>query len=1206
MDTLADLASMQNHQPVRTTPPSADGTRPAHAQHRPSFDIAMVDTPKELLRSDYTGTSLSLENQQRLGEFVGMITENPSAYEAHIEIIKILHQGLVDHTYPPSDPDARNDPRTYDLLSELRQARENADKLFAVGEDQWLDWLQDESLIAQSIDERVGIIELCKRAVDEEYASSKLWATYGEWMLHCYTWAHEHTADRSEEDQALAQEVFRSDDVLATWETAIQQTKYDMATGHLVWNKYIHTRFPNATQKLSADKADQLLDIYQSRLMLPHAQWDATFQNFSAFVTANFPPEQYEHIMAETSANAAAAKAVWSAREQLEGALARAVESGDRYAEYQNFLEYITWEKAEAVRITKISKKDKRREPIQDPATSARMINSLYQRAELRIPSVVFLWEEHASYLAETRRDRDDRVLLELLQRATKHCPWSGSLWKRLLLASEIAEQPFVDVENIKHDATKTGMLDAAGIEESLKVHDAWCGYLLRRTRRADATEEDSDVAEMGIRTSMEAVQSMASKVEGEANVDASFRLQRKYIEYLKGQGRFDNARKQFDDAVTANGKYYRFWLRFYEFEMQASLHINSLQQSSRDRVTLHSSAPFAVAILKKGLEYHALDYPEYLMEALINHCEDYEDADELQWALLLVEKAQKQLTLRRQQEAELAAEQAAVQPVEAVVEQRTEAVASNLHIGKRKRDDDQPEDDEPKRQRSDHPAETIEESSTPAQPKRDREHASILVLNLPADVSESRIRQYFSSCGEVVSLRPIDNEIHSYVVEFKDAEEAQYALSRNEQDFDGAIITVKLNSGNTLYVTNYPASADESWIRELFVRYGEIVSTRFPSLSANKRRRFCYVEFRDPSEARAALELNGTEHEGLALTVAISDPSIRKQRDSGTGLTIFVGSIPFKATEIVVKEHFARFGSIESIKMPSDPSSKSRNKGICFITFTDKPSAEAALQLNGQEFQGRKLKVSLVQEKDDKSRQGHTSTPNRSASARSLSPLADNDITVATHDAASRSQRPKPTPAELEAQRARTIFLTAVPDTVNEAQIRSAAQKAIDAPPAAILKAFLRPQYGGALIEFTTPADAGKAALALEGHEFVSGRPSRVVSEAEMKQGQKEIKSDRLSKGTSKKPTNGTNPLAMAPAAVRRPGFGAGANTRRGGHLGKKTGLGFRSAAADSAGQDPKEEDKEKTNGHDPHPADSQKGPKSQDDFRKLLSGGK
>jgi squamous cell carcinoma antigen recognized by T-cells 3 len=1148
MDTLADVASMQNHQPMRSTPPlnsnsSAESIssirRPSLTSHpRASFDIAMMETPRQLLRGDYTGTSLPLENQQRLAELVGQVQETPSTYDAHMEIIKLLHQGFVDHIYPSSNPNARRDPHSYDLLAELRQARESADKIFALGEEQWLDWLQDGSILAQSAEDRVDVVEKCRRAVEEEYGSAQLWVTYGDWVHHCYKWAQDSNAVTStglpDEERLVGRELFPWANVNQVWDQAIEQTRFNMSQSHLVWNKFMSVRFPQFEEKLSQESAAQVLDLFQQRLQTPHAEWDSTFQAFSSFVSANFSNEVYEEIMATTNQAAGPVKAIWVTREQFESGIADAAETGDRYAEYQAFGSYLQWEKEQHEQSRRQRVKGKRKDQLDDVDHGAAMVAAIFQRAELRIPADVTLWEEHARYLLQKQLPG----LPGLLSRATRHCPWSGSLWKQYLLTSEIADEPHQTIENIKHDATKTGMLDAGGIEEVLKVYDAWCGYLLRKTRRVGSTEEDSDVAEMGIRTSMEAVQSLASKLELPDSFDASFRLQRKYVEYLKSQGRLDNARKQFDDAITVYGAHYRFWLRFYDFELQKSLHINSLQENSRDGISLNASTPFAVAILKQGLERKDLDYPEYLIEALLNHCEDYEDAEELQAALFIVGQVQAQVATRRQQEAaEQATEAATNLTAKAVAEERAEKVATKLHIGKRKREDDE-EIDDAKRSRVDQSTQsTVEQPSTTDEPKRDREHASILVQHVPDDVSETRVRQYFTTCGTVKSIRMLSDEDHSFVVEFENTDEARYALSKDSQTFDEAIISVVLNTESTLYVTNYPAAADDGYIRKLFSPYGEIISIRFPSLQGNKRRRFCYVEFKASEQAQAALELDGQEQEGLPLLVKVSNPSVKKQRDEQKtdGRTIFVGQLPFKATEDQVKAAFSTYGDIESMKMPHDPNTKSRNKGIAFLVFSSSDAANAALKMNGQEFQGRKIKVNLTQSQG--SRRGRASHSERSKSP-SVSVNGD-----ATSPSAGVSV------SDLEDRRQRTIALSGVPDTVNEARIRAIAEGV-----GPLRKVILKTNHQGALIEFDTVADAGKAAIELDGYEITPARQVQVTSQKRMLSQQAEKKEERIGKPGS---------LLTGGAPPKRPAQQVG---RRGGHLGQRSAAIFRQTNGETA----------------------------------------
>ena len=1091
----------------------------------------MVETPRQLRRGDYTGTSLPLDKQQKLAELAGHSQQTPSSYDAHIEVIKILHQGFVDHIYPSSNPNARRDPRSYDLLTELRQSRENADKVFAIGEEQWLDWLQDESILAQSAEDRVGVVEKCRRALEEEYGSTQLWSTYGDWVMHCYHWAHELSALSADgvpnEERLVGRELFPLDNVMQVWEEAVDHTQHDIAQSHIVWNKALSAQFPRFEEKIPDEAAGRVLELFQRRLSTPHAEWDSTFQSFSSFVSANFSNEAYEQIMATTNQAAAPVKSMWTIREPFENAISKARESGDRYAEYEGFTTYIQWEKEETQR-TKRQKKGKRREQSSETAPGLAMVRALFQRAELRVPTVLDIWEEHVSFLVENR----SADLPSVLSRATKHCPWSGSLWKQYLLTTEISEYPFQAVENIKHDATKTGMLDAGGVEEVLKVYDAWCGYLVRCARRADSVEEDADVAEMGIRTSMEAVQSLASKMELPANFDVSFRLQRKYVEYLKAQGRLDNARKQFDDNIAVYGKHYRFWLRFYEFEMQKSLHINSLQQDSRDGVSLNSSAPFAVAVLKQGLERIDLDYPEYLVETLINHCEDYEDADELQSAILLVSKVQKQLTVRRQKEAQVLAEQAAEPRTEAVAEERADEVANNLHIGgKRKRENADEEPDSLKKPRVEPPPiESVEVlADTPGEPKRDRENASIVVQHAPNTTSETRVRQYFTACGTIKSIRGLQDQDGGFVVEFTTAQEAEYALSRDGQDLDGSSISVTMNTQSTLYVTNYPAAADEDYIRVLFKPYGEIVSIRLPSLQANKRRRFCYVEFNSADQAHAALELDGQEKDGLSLLVKISNPSVKKQRDVSEPdrRTIFVGQISFTATEDQLISTFSTYGQIEGCKMPRDQKTKSRNRGIAFLTFSDKVAANAALAMDGKDFEGRKIKVNMADSqssRQNKAQQGD----------RSKSPSASVDDDVATPASFSLSTD------ELEEQRQRTIALSGVPDTINEARLRAVAEKV-----GPVRKVILKTNHQGALVEYENVADAGKAAIELDGFEISQGRQIAITSQKEM----------LAQKPEKKVETIGKTPKSFVGVPPKRPTQ----VSRKGGHLGQRNAMVFK-----------------------------------------------
>ena len=55
------------------------------------------------------------------------------------------------------------------------------------------------------------------------------------------------------------------------------------------------------------------------------------------------------------------------------------------------------------------------------------------------------------------------------LEKATRHCPWSGTLWAQYIIAAEIAKMPFPEIEDIKHRATSSGIL----------VSDSQCYFFL-------------------------------------------------------------------------------------------------------------------------------------------------------------------------------------------------------------------------------------------------------------------------------------------------------------------------------------------------------------------------------------------------------------------------------------------------------------------------------------------------------------------------------------------------------------------------------------------------------------------------------------------------------------------------------------------------------------------------------------------------------
>lgn len=78
---------------------------------------------------------------------------------------------------------------------------------------------------------------------------------------------------------------------------------------------------------------------------------------------------------------------------------------------------------------------------------------------------------------------------------------------------------------------------------------------------------------------------------------------------------------------------------------------------------------------------------------------------------------------------------------------------------------------------------------------------------------------------------------------------------------------------------------------------------------------------------------------------------------------SIYVGNLPFSASQDDVRQLFAQYGNVHSVKLISDRET-GRPRGFGFVEM-DQQDAESAIKaLDGKDFGGRNLRVNLAQEK--------------------------------------------------------------------------------------------------------------------------------------------------------------------------------------------------------------------------------------------------
>jgi RNA recognition motif-containing protein len=78
----------------------------------------------------------------------------------------------------------------------------------------------------------------------------------------------------------------------------------------------------------------------------------------------------------------------------------------------------------------------------------------------------------------------------------------------------------------------------------------------------------------------------------------------------------------------------------------------------------------------------------------------------------------------------------------------------------------------------------------------------------------------------------------------------------------------------------------------------------------------------------------------------------------------LYVGNLPFTATDEAVRALFSRHGTVETLSLINDRDT-GRPRGFGFVEMSSADAATAMQALNGTDFDGRALKVNEAQDRD-------------------------------------------------------------------------------------------------------------------------------------------------------------------------------------------------------------------------------------------------
>ena len=77
----------------------------------------------------------------------------------------------------------------------------------------------------------------------------------------------------------------------------------------------------------------------------------------------------------------------------------------------------------------------------------------------------------------------------------------------------------------------------------------------------------------------------------------------------------------------------------------------------------------------------------------------------------------------------------------------------------------------------------------------------------------------------------------------------------------------------------------------------------------------------------------------------------------------IYVGNLPFTATDAELRTLFSEHGTVESVSLPTDRET-GRPRGFGFVEMNRADASRAIQNLNGKELGGRALRVNEAQDK--------------------------------------------------------------------------------------------------------------------------------------------------------------------------------------------------------------------------------------------------
>ncbi|MBT61008.1 MAG: hypothetical protein CMA63_05605 [Euryarchaeota archaeon] len=171
---------------------------------------------------------------------------------------------------------------------------------------------------------------------------------------------------------------------------------------------------------------------------------------------------------------------------------------------------------------------------------------------------------------------------------------------------------------------------------------------------------------------------------------------------------------------------------------------------------------------------------------------------------------------------------------------------------------------------------------------------------------------------------------------------------------------------GCRLFVGGLPREVGTEELRALFAEHGDMTDCIVLTDDNGVNRGFGFVTYGNKAMADAAIaKLDGHKINGRRIGVRDADSDDKKgkreKRRDPEGLKLYIGNLPFKATEDNIKDLFKGLATVNGLVIATSSDGKPKGFAFAFVKEMDK-GEEIVSKLNGTELLGRKIKVDVSQ----------------------------------------------------------------------------------------------------------------------------------------------------------------------------------------------------------------------------------------------------